>query len=313
MTLTLAEPLTPAFLDADGSFPGTTAISVVIPAKNEERNIAWVLQRIPNYVDEVILVDGHSTDRTVEVARAVRPDIRVLVEAARGKGAALRTGFAAATGDVVVMLDADGSMDPVDIETYVNALAEGADVAKGSRFLTGGGTADMTPIRHLGNRALLIMVNVLYRARFTELCYGYMALRRSGVQSLGLTGSGFEIETEIVVRSPRVGLRVVEVPSYEAERRFGTSNLNATRDGIRVFRTLLVHRFRRSRAKGASGTWVPSQSTSPAPVAAAQRTTLALVQSAPPSRSPSADTEDRRPEALIQESMALPPQHVPTA
>lgn len=307
MSLALVLQPTVSRVVAAASVQSSTAISVVIPAKNEERNIAWVLQRIPNYVDEVILVDGYSTDRTVEVARAVRPDIRILCESARGKGSALRTGFAAATGDVVVMLDADGSMDPAEIETYVNALAAGADVVKGSRFLPGGGTSDMTAVRRLGNRALLAMVNVLYRARFTELCYGYMAIRRSGVQVLQLTGSGFEIETEIVVRSLRAGLRVVEVPSYEAERRYGTSNLNATRDGIRVVRTLLVQRVRRTNPPPAPGTLVPS------PDAAGFAGSLRLAQIAPSRPSTSTEDELLALEPRIQIGTPYPPESVAIA
>jgi glycosyltransferase involved in cell wall biosynthesis len=227
-------------------------ISVVVPAKNEERNIAWVLRRIPDYVHEVILVDGHSTDRTVEVAREIMPDIRVVIESARGKGSALRTGFAHASGDIIVMLDADGSMDPGEIERYVAPLLDGADVVKGSRYLPGGGTADITALRQMGNRVLLALVNTLYGSRFSELCYGYMALRRDRVEVLQLAASGFEIETEIVVRALRENLAVVEVPSFEAERRYGASNLNTVRDGFRVLNTLLSHRLRPATGHAAS-------------------------------------------------------------
>src|SRR5690606_14688230 len=95
--------------------PRRPSVSVVIPTLNEERNIGWVLQRMPSIVDEVILVDGHSSDRTVEVARAVRPDIVVLPQRGRGKGEALRVAFGAASGDLIVMIDADGSMEPGEI------------------------------------------------------------------------------------------------------------------------------------------------------------------------------------------------------
>jgi glycosyltransferase involved in cell wall biosynthesis len=202
-------------------------------------------------VDEVILVDGNSTDRTLEVARAIRPDIRVVQESARGKGSALRTGFSVATGEIIVMLDADCSMDPQEIEHYVTPILRGADVVKGSRYLPGGGTADMTRMRHIGNRVLLGLVNTLYGSRFSELCYGYMALRRDCVDVLQLAASGFEIETEIVVRALRENLQVVEVPSYEAERRYGASNLNAVRDGFRVLDTLLTQRLRPATGRAA--------------------------------------------------------------
>lgn len=227
-------------------------VSVVIPTKNEAANVAWVLERIPAYVDQVVLVDGQSTDGTVEVARAVRPDIEVVHEVRPGKGAALRTGFAAATGDLVVMLDADGSMDPREIERYVDRLENGCDLVKGSRFSSGGGSNDISMLRKAGNRGLLHLLNVLYRSQFTELCYGFMGFRREKLKALGLRADGFEIETEIVARAVRAGLRVSEVPSFEKERRYGESKLRPGRDGGRVVATLLRVRFlERDHGRGA--------------------------------------------------------------
>jgi glycosyltransferase involved in cell wall biosynthesis len=215
-------------------------VTVVIPAMNEERNIAWVLRGLPAMVDEVILVDGDSTDATVEVARSVRPDIVVIGQDRPGKGAALRAGFDAARGEYVVMIDADGSMDPAEIQRYVDTLAAGHDVVKGSRFMDGGGTDDMELLRRLGNRALLAVGNVLYRRRFTDLCYGFMGFRASALPRLMLQSDGFEIETEIVVRAIKADLRITEVPSFELPRRYGHSNLNTWRDGRRVLAQLLA-------------------------------------------------------------------------
>jgi glycosyltransferase involved in cell wall biosynthesis len=214
-------------------------VTVVIPAKNEEGNIAWVLRQMPPSVDEVILVDGQSRDRTVEIAKTVRPDITVIVEPPRGKGAAMRSGFAASTGDYVVVMDADGSMDPADVDSFVAALEAGADLVKGSRYLDGGGSTDLTVIRSLGNRFLLLVANVLYRQRFSELCYGFLALRTSRIPDLHLQATGFEIEAEIVCRSIRAGLRVAEIPSQESPRISGASNLHAVRDGLRILRTVV--------------------------------------------------------------------------
>lgn len=219
-------------------------VSVVIPARNEEQNIAWVLDRLPA-VHETILVDGCSTDDTVAVARAACPGLIVLHDHARGKGDALRIGFNAASGHIVVMLDADGSMDPNEIPSFVDAILDGYDVVKGSRLLPGGGSDDLSHLRSAGNRALCEMVNRFYGARFTDLCYGYFAFRRSCLPLLKLCTDGFEIETEIVVCSLKAGLRTREVPSYELPRRHGESNLNAARDGIRVLSTLLRRRVSR--------------------------------------------------------------------
>ena len=221
-------------------------ITVVIPAKNEARNIGWVVERLPSFIDELVIVDGRSTDRTVEVVQALWPDAVIVNDKRPGKGAALRAGFAAASGDYVVMLDADGSMDPLEIGHFIEALERGADLAKGSRFLTGGGTADMSYLREAGNRGLLILANLLFGASNTDLCYGFAAFRRAAIQGLELDADGFEIETQLFMRATRQGLQVVEVPSFEAPRRSGTSNLNTFRDGWRVLMTMLRERARPS-------------------------------------------------------------------
>jgi glycosyltransferase involved in cell wall biosynthesis len=238
------------------SEPSRIEVSVVVPALNEEHNIGWVLGRIPEFVDEVILVDGGSTDDTVAVSRALRPDIRVATQDRPGKGAALRAGFAAARGEVIVMIDADRSMDPSEMERFIDSIREGHDLVKGSRFIRGGGTDDMESVRRLGNGVLNGLVNVLYRVAFTDLCYGYVAFRRARLDDLALTADGFEIETEIVCRALKAGLNIAEVPSFEAPRGYGESNLRTWRDGQRVLRTLLRHRF------------PPIQRRSPSPAAA---------------------------------------------
>lgn len=228
---------------AEASSPSAATVSVVIPALNEERCIAWVLERLPEIVGEVILVDGRSTDRTIDIARAIRPDLKVVLEEAPGKGAALRAGFAAATGDYIVMLDADGSMDPDEIERFVDALHDGLEFVKGSRFAQGGGTSDMSVVRRLGNGALRGAVNRLYRTNLSDLCYGFIAFRRDRLSNLRLRSDGFEIETEMTVRAVMASLRIGEVASYESPRRYGKSNLHAWRDGRRVLHTLLRERL----------------------------------------------------------------------
>jgi glycosyltransferase involved in cell wall biosynthesis len=218
-------------------------VSVVIPAKNEAANLPYVLPRIPAWVGEVILVDGESTDGTVEVARRLRRDIRIVRQEGRGKGAALRSGFAAARGDIIVMLDADGSTDPAEIPLYVGALLAGADFVKGSRFLQGGGTSDMSFHRRLGNWGLLLGVRMLFGGSYSDLCYGYNAFWRRVLPALHLYGDGFEIETLMNVQALRAGLKVAEVPSFEADRIHGESNLRALPDGWRVLKTILRERL----------------------------------------------------------------------
>jgi hypothetical protein len=240
-------------------------ISLVIPAMNEERNIGWVLERLPSEIDEVILVDGNSVDDTVAVSRALCPDIRVVGQDRPGKGAALRAGFAAARGDVIVMIDADRSMDPAEIKRFLALIEEGYDLVKGSRFMGDGGTTDMEAVRRCGNAALRGIANSLYGTRFSDLCYGYMAFRRDALPKLALASDGFEIETEIVVRAIKSGLRIGEVASFEQPRGHGESNLHTWRDGSRVLRTMLKHRFAR-RTRGA---------LEPAPLVVAAETAVA--------------------------------------
>lgn len=217
---------------------GKPTVSVIVPAKNEAKNLEHVLPRIPEWVDEVILVDGHSTDNTIAVAQYLMPSIRVVHQQGRGKGDALRAGFDAATSDIIVMLDADGSTDPAEIPAFVDALVQGADFVKGSRFKAGGGTSDMSHLRRLGNWGFTTMVKVLFGGDYTDLCYGYNAFWRRTLPQLALDGDGFEIETIMNVRALRTGLKVVEVPSFEAERIHGESNLRTFPDGWRVLKAI---------------------------------------------------------------------------
>lgn len=222
-----------------------TKISIVVPAMNEEKNIGQVLSELPDGLHEVILVDGNSKDNTVEAARAAYPEIRVTTQSGRGKGDAFRTGFAAVTGNLIVMLDADGSADPAEIPRFVAALESGADFAKGSRFLDGGGSADITLLRKAGNGVLSGSANLLHGTHFTDLCYGYNAFWARCLPFISLDVPGFEVETLINLRIAAAGMKITEVPSYEKERISGQSNLKTFRDGFRVLGTIFKEARRR--------------------------------------------------------------------
>jgi glycosyltransferase involved in cell wall biosynthesis len=217
-------------------------VSFVVPTLNEAKNLPWLLPRIPNWAHEVIIVDGRSTDDTVAVARRLREEVKVVMEPRRGKGAALQAGFRAATGDIIVMLDADGSMVPEEAIVFVGALMAGADLVKGSRFLQGAGTDDMSLFRMLGNWGLTLIVRLLYGGLFSDLCYGYMAFWTRHLATLNCDCDGFEVETLINVRALKNRLKVVEVASFEAPRISGVSNLRAIPDGWRVLKTILRER-----------------------------------------------------------------------
>lgn len=219
-------------------------VSVVIPALNEGLNLPHVLARLPPSVFEVIVVDGHSTDDTAAAARAAFPGVTVVTQDGRGKGNALRCGFGMCRGDIIVALDADGSTDPAEIPLFVAALRCGADLAKGSRFACGAGSVDLTVTRRIGNRLLTVLVNLAFRARFSDLCYGYLAFWTMHLGQLSPDCAGFEIEAQLNLRACRSGLRICEVPSLEYGRMHGASNLRAFRDGWRVLVTIARERLR---------------------------------------------------------------------
>ncbi len=230
-------------------------VSIVIPAMNEARNLEIILPQLPA-VHQVVLVDGHSVDDTVVVARRIISDITVVTQTRRGKGNALVGGFLAASGDIIVMFDADCSADPSEIPAFVSALTAGADFAKGTRCAPGGGSHDFTVLRQLGNRGLNLLANALMSTQYTDLCYGYNAFWRDILPQLDLPdpqlpvadgervwGDGFEIETLLTCRVNAAALSVTEVPSVEQPRRHGTSNLNVASDGLRVLRTIVSERW----------------------------------------------------------------------
>jgi glycosyltransferase involved in cell wall biosynthesis len=222
-------------------------VSVIIPTLNEAANLPHVFAKLPADLHEVIVVDGRSTDSTVEVAQRLRPDVVIIHQQGRGKGDALRSGFAAATGEIIVMLDADGSTDASEIPRFVGALLNGADFVKGSRFAQGGHSADITLSRRVGNHGLNLLVNTLYGTSYTDLCYGYNAFWARCLPYIDIDCDGFEVETLMNVRVAKAGLVIHEVPSFERERVFGESNLSAVRDGMRVLRTIALERVTRSQ------------------------------------------------------------------
>ena len=260
--------------DAALRYETLPSVSVVMPALNEAENLQHVFSAMPQMVTEVVLVDGKSIDGTIEAARRVWPNIhivdverrrrapslgtvandrrgsgktlRLVNQAGKGKGAALRCGCKSATGDIIVMLDADGSTDPREIPRFVGTLLAGADFAKGSRFLNGGGTADMPLYRKVGNFALVMLTNFLFGTRYTDITYGYNAIWRSHVDDLALELSGWENEIITNTRVARAGLRVKEVPSFEYKRMAGVGKLETFSAGWTILKAILWERVKRA-------------------------------------------------------------------
>jgi glycosyltransferase involved in cell wall biosynthesis len=247
-------------------------VSVIIPARNEAANLPHVFDTLPGWIDEVIVVDGHSTDDTVAVARRLRPDAMVIAQPGTGKGDALMAGFAAASGEILVMIDADGSTDGAEIVRFVGALVAGADFAKGSRFSGSGRSDDITGVRRGGNRLLNMLVNRMFGTQFTDLCYGYNAFWARHLEVLAIDCAGFEIETLMNIRAAKAGLMIQEVPSHERRRIFGASNLRAFRDGWRILKVIIRERaaYRRpTRRRLHVGVPAPAPVPSLAPAPAA--------------------------------------------
>lgn len=242
---TLAEPVDDAFHRPRSREEAT--VSVIIPTLNEAGNLPYVLNTIPSWVDEVIIVDGRSDDDTQRVAKVLRPDVRIVHQPIPGKGAAMKAGMYAAKCEILVVLDADGSMDGAEIGAFKDALLDGADYVKGSRFCAGAGSSDITKFRRFGDAGICFLIRLLFGARYTDTTYGYIGIWADRLDWLGIDSDGFEIETLIAIRAHRAGLRTSEVPCFEASRIHGNSNLRAFQDGVRIFRVIMRERLRRYR------------------------------------------------------------------
>jgi len=207
-------------------------VSVIICTLNEEKNLPHVLPRIPAWVDEVILVDGHSTDRTIEVAKKLRPDVKVLYQPNRGKGDALKYGVAASKGDIIVTLDADGTYPPEEMPRFVQVILQGYDFAKGTRFM-GTKPTCMSAHRRLGNKILAWTANLLFSTRYSDICSGYNAFLKEAFRRINLASDGFEMEQELFVKIAKIKFKVAEVPHSYTSRIYGASKTQDFRQGIK--------------------------------------------------------------------------------
>lgn len=215
-------------------------ISLIIPTKNEEGNLKRVLETIPSYIDEIIVVDAHSKDRTVEIAKAY--GCRVYYDR-KGKGSAVILGVKKAKGDYVIMMDADCSNRAVEFGMLIEGLEAGYDFCFGSRFIQGGGSDEMQWYRRLGNKFFITLVNLIWGMNYSDLCYGYRSFRRSAFNKLGLKSPDFSIETEMSIKVAKKRMKVVEIPSFEKSRFSGKGNLRTFKDGWRILKRIAFELF----------------------------------------------------------------------
>jgi glycosyltransferase involved in cell wall biosynthesis len=218
-------------------------VSVLICALNEEVNLPHILPQIPPEIGEIILVDGHSNDNTVELAKKLCPNIRIMYQPDKGKGNALKYGVQQASGDIIITLDADGETNPQDIPRFIKPLLEGYDFAKGSR-LVDGRPRNMPRHRYFGNRILVITSNILHGTKYTDICSGYNAFWKSAFQRLALTYDGFEMEQEMLVKVKKAGLKVTEVAHKDAGRAGGNSKVSGVKQGFTNLLIIIRERFR---------------------------------------------------------------------
>lgn len=219
-------------------------VTVIIPTLNEAGNLPFVLDTIPEWVNEIIVVDGRSTDDTERVAKLLRPAVKIVHELTPGKGAALKAGLCAGSSDYLICLDADGSMDGGRIADFRDALDAGAQYVKGSRFAPGGGSADITRLRRFGDAGICWMMRILFGAKYSDASYGYFAVRADCYKDIAIDTNGFETEILMNIRAHRAGLRIAEVPCLEGHRIHGVSSLSAAKDGVRIARFMVRERLR---------------------------------------------------------------------
>ena len=206
-------------------------VTVVIPTKNEEGLIAEMIDAVRPHATEILVVDGHSTDRTRDIA--AEKGVRVVLDAGRGKGEALRRSFVEARHDILVFIDADGSHDPQDIPRLVEPIRRGnAELVVGSRTRGGSdelhGTGEQL-LRYVGSQIIMLAINYRWQVRLTDSQNGFRAVRRDVARALNLKSNLTTIEQEMLMRALKCGCRVVEVPSHEFERRWGVSKVSVWR------------------------------------------------------------------------------------
>jgi len=222
-------------------------VSIILPALNEAETIGKVIDEIPlqgleqaGYNVEVLVVDNGSTDQTAQIAQ--EKGARVITEPRRGKGRAVRTAFEQVKADFVFMLDSDYTYPATYIPEMLKLLNQGYSVVIGSRLKGKREKGAISGWNMIGNHALTLMANILYRARISDVCTGYWGFKGEVIPKLNLSATGFNLEAELLSQVAKKGYRIGEVPiNYRC--RSSTSKLHSIKAGLSIGRALITRRF----------------------------------------------------------------------
>ncbi len=221
-------------------------VSVIIPVFNEEGTVRDVITRSGKALEklqipyEILVIDDGSFDRSMDVSRA--SGAKVLGGVHQGKGYAIRNGLRQARGNIMVTLDSDGSHKPEEIPLVTGPIMENrADFVSGSRFLDPEKIKAKVPrVNELGNRAFNDLIRLLTGVKISDSQSGFRAIKSAVVERMILRSIGYEIESEMLVKALKMGVRVVEVPISFEQRTVGTSRLDPLKDGIRIFNSIIT-------------------------------------------------------------------------
>ncbi len=220
-------------------------ISLIICCKNEAKTLGGVIKKARQYADEILVIDGHSQDKSRELAKKL--DCKVFLDERRGKGDGIRKGIEKAKGDILVFIDADGSHEPRDIPVLINPIKKGkADLVIGSRGK--GGSDELhgdfeKMLRLIGSSIITLIINLRFKVQLTDSQNGFRAIKKKVARDLKLTENITTIEQEMLIKVLKKGYRVLETPSHEYARKIGKSHINLLKMGSRYVWSLIKNIF----------------------------------------------------------------------